>query len=828
MTTLRIKRGNVLSARGLPDIVLSTPPVEDVVYAGALPLGTTAYAIPSTNIVYLSKTGNDSNSGTISSPKATLTSAVGAVTSGGTVVVRGGEYNEGYASPSGKAVTIQAYPGEVVWFDGSRVASAWTNNGNGTWTTAYTENFARFAVDGYPGLPFRNYIDQCWVDGVALSQIEDATTPGAGQFSVNQAADTLTIGANPTGKEVRVSDITQFLIASGRVNLLGIGVRRYSPPGVEGLNAMAFYGGTSEDTVIENCWFTDSAMAGLAWSKSRFRVSQNTFQDCGYSGVMVTKSDGMTFNNNLIRRFNLNGWHGQPATGAIKITRSDSFEVYQNYTDTPAYDCPTIWLDVSNTRFKVYNNVTRGGEGMNLELNDGGFYGGVQYTSWIVNNDTKNIHPGCNGNISYWNNRLAGYNLGLNIKQDRGMNTGAGDNRTPEECPWINQNLEVVNNEWGAPDPAGNYKIQFLAYDDQPKYRRGLDMFDRIEGNRFYTTPPGSMAQMGKIDGFRETYNTPAALDAAPAIVGDNSCVGPNRQGSGPLTAADHAGAVPMPAVVAEMMNLPVGTKLVGLNEAALPVPRPDGGYDVIVAMIQSNMRGAATDYTSSDQYPAGVDMWNHATGQIVAATEPQSNWDNFNGMGGSNTFVKDWVANRLEAGRKVLIVNTTRGGTGFTTPSSNSFGTGFHWRNDLAADSNNLAVQARNAIQAAMAAAGPNARLVAFLANHGSTDGTNNTPKATFKTYLQSWITWLRGQLNASDVPYLMMQMRPDLIANETRHKNIADAQAETASELPMVGYALSPVGSTYYKADAVHFNAAGVRQIGHNLYAKYGELKD
>lgn len=336
------------------------------------------------------------------------------------------------------------------------------------------------------------------------------------------------------------------------------------------------------------------------------------------------------------------------------------------------------------------------------------------------------------------------------------------------------------------------------------------------------------MAQMGKADGTRLSYNTPTALATAPATVGDNSVVGTNRQSGVAPTATDHAAAEPLPANVATMLGLPAGTRKVGPNDAMLPVARPDDGYDVIVAMIQSNMRGAATDYVASDQYPAGVVMWNHATSQIVPAAEPQSNWDNFNGMGASNTFIKDWVQNRLAAGRKVLIVNTTRGGTGFTTPSSNSFGSGFHWRYDLADDPNNLAIQARNAIRGALAAAGPNSRIVAFLANHGSTDGTNNTPKATFKGYLQAWINWIRGQLGATDVPYLMMQMRPSLIAAETRHKNIADAQAETATELPLVGYALSPNGTEYNKNDAVHFNAAGVRIIGHNLYAKYGELMD
>lgn len=262
----------------------------------------------------------------------------------------------------------------------------------------------------------------------------------------------------------------------------------------------------------------------------------------------------------------------------------------------------------------------------------------------------------------------------------------------------------------------------------------------------------------------------------------------------------------------------------IGRSTAATHPLEEDPGYDVIVPIIQSNMRGAATDYTTLDAaYPGGVFMWDHATSTIVPATEPQSNLDNHVSMGGSNTFIRAWSEQKLAAGRQVLIVNIARGGTGFTTPCSNPFNNQFHWRPDLPDDANNLARRGAEAIQAALAAAGPGSRVVAFLANHGSTDGTNNTPKATFKGYLQSWIPWLRTELGVPTVPYLMMQMRPDLVANETRHRIIDEAQRETAAELPNVGYAYSPVGSAYYKADAVHFNAAGMREIGTRLFAQY-----
>lgn len=258
-----------------------------------------------------------------------------------------------------------------------------------------------------------------------------------------------------------------------------------------------------------------------------------------------------------------------------------------------------------------------------------------------------------------------------------------------------------------------------------------------------------------------------------------------------------------------------------GVKTAVTLTPRPSTvAYDVIVPIIQSNMRGVADDYVASDQFNDDrVKQWDWSSSTVVAAVEPLSTRETTTGMGASNTFVKDYLANKLTAGRRVLIVNTARGGTGFSLPSSNT-DTALTWDRAQTNDAHNLAYTTVAALQGIMAGLPAGSRIVAYLANHGSTDGTNNMPKATFKAALQDWITWFRGQMSTPSVPYVMMQMRPDLIANENRHKIIDDAQTETAAEMAYVGKASSPVGSTYYRADSVHFNAAGMRIIGDKLY--------
>lgn len=91
--------------------------VEPTTLVGAAPLGTTAYVVPG-GAIFVSTGGRDTNAGTATSPKATLAGALAAAPAGGTIVLRGGVYKDSGLRPT-RAVSIQAYPGETVWFDGT-------------------------------------------------------------------------------------------------------------------------------------------------------------------------------------------------------------------------------------------------------------------------------------------------------------------------------------------------------------------------------------------------------------------------------------------------------------------------------------------------------------------------------------------------------------------------------------------------------------------------------------------------------------------------------------------------------------------------------------
>lgn len=80
------------------------------------------------NTYYVSKTGNDSNSGTIDSPWLTFQKAVNTVKGGDTVYIRGGAYSQRLiitkSGASGAYITFAGYPGELAIIDGATFAAS--------------------------------------------------------------------------------------------------------------------------------------------------------------------------------------------------------------------------------------------------------------------------------------------------------------------------------------------------------------------------------------------------------------------------------------------------------------------------------------------------------------------------------------------------------------------------------------------------------------------------------------------------------------------------------------------------------------------------------
>jgi hypothetical protein len=105
---------------------------------------------------YVSKSGNDSNPGTISQPWLTIQHAANTVTAGATVYVFGGVYNEAVNFPSSGTftapITFKNYPGQNPIIDGTSLTCCTSNppsSGNGTEGLITIVNQSYITIQGF-------------------------------------------------------------------------------------------------------------------------------------------------------------------------------------------------------------------------------------------------------------------------------------------------------------------------------------------------------------------------------------------------------------------------------------------------------------------------------------------------------------------------------------------------------------------------------------------------------------------------------------------------------------------------------------------------------
>src|SRR6478735_11853160 len=144
--------------------------------SGSATVGSASYAIPA-GALYVSPSGSDTAAGTSTAPLKTVAAAIVKVPAGGTLVLRAGSYHE--ALTIAKKVTIQNYPGEAAWFDGSSAVSKFVASGT-TWRldgwTAEFDASASYTFGSNAGgfvnaaYPMASHPDQVWIDGVAQQQ----------------------------------------------------------------------------------------------------------------------------------------------------------------------------------------------------------------------------------------------------------------------------------------------------------------------------------------------------------------------------------------------------------------------------------------------------------------------------------------------------------------------------------------------------------------------------------------------------------------------------------------------------------------------------------
>ncbi len=493
-------------------------------------------------------------------------------------MLRGGSYHESVTVLSNKTMTVQNYPGEAVWFDGSKQITNWSKSGAVWVTSGWMAEFpslmggdaafkARFVNTAFP---MAADPDQLFVDGVQLTQVGSSSAVVPGTFYVNDAANTIIMGSDPTGKEVRASDLAQALYLSGPGSVIrGIGIRRYATPyETHGAVRLGNLGGVVQNVAIE-----DVATTGLSLSGANKLIDRLTVRRAGLLGVGGTQLDTSVISNAILSGNNTERFKNEPVAGGIKITsartlRIDNVEANDNVGTG-------IWCDVSSYDLTIVNNTANGNtkHGIEVEISDKGIIANNQ----AINGGEDGIILFDAGNFKVFNNEVGGGSLfGIKLAQDQRRQAQLGSfpeardprfkNVVDPTVPWITQNIEISNNVFGS----GGY-FQLYALDG--KTNRAVDTWNlTVAGNLFnkraVKTNP-TMVAWGKGDNVTlERYETPPALTTGKNGSWTNAQIDSSKpilsMADDKLTYA--ASALPIPADVAAATGLPVGARLLGMN----------------------------------------------------------------------------------------------------------------------------------------------------------------------------------------------------------------------------------------------------------------------
>lgn len=251
-------------------------------------------------------------------------------------------------------------------------------------------------------------------------------------------------------------------------------------------------------------------------------------------------------------------------------------------------------------------------------------------------------------------------------------------------------------------------------------------------------------------------------------------------------------------------------------SSAALNVA--DVGYDLILLWGQSNMsgRGASYDTTRYDPSDPRIQQWGASgtyAGVISQAVEPLAMKDVPSGIGPGLVFAR-WYLHSAPVNRRVLLVPSALGGTQLSTASATG------WRRGVGGG---LYAQAVAQAQAALAAAGANARIAAILWVQGETDGDNGISGSAYQADLDALITGARTDLGVSTLPFVMGQMVPEYLATGTRAA-INTIHLATPSRVNRVRVAPGVYAAN--NNDGNHYNAIGQRVLGRAMFDAYQRI--
>lgn len=338
--------------------------VPDELTFGSLPVGSASYPAPA-GALFVSPAGDDSSPGTEVSPFRTLEKAVASLAPGGTVVLREGTYREADIWNFVENTTIQNYPGEAVWLDGTDPFTEWTREGD-LWWAPYTRTTDREVLwqNLHTVGPVPAWVCVVLLDGTQLTQVEHKTDVRPGTYWQQGALDgdvftaqRVYIGDDPTGRLVEVSQraIAVTMHAPGQT-IRGVGVRGYTADRrhMGCVLRMVRAGATLENVRVEDCT-TDPLGVIEAPNVTIRDVSVARASQLAVSGW---RADNLRIEGCHITGSNIHGWNMGHGAGAIKTTKTHKVTVDRCLIENN--DSVGVWFDEATYDMAVVNSIFRG------------------------------------------------------------------------------------------------------------------------------------------------------------------------------------------------------------------------------------------------------------------------------------------------------------------------------------------------------------------------------------------------------------------------------------------------------------------------------------
>ncbi|MBH0082144.1 right-handed parallel beta-helix repeat-containing protein [Salinibacterium sp. SWN167] len=430
--------------------------------AGAAELGTTSYDIQA-GALFVSPSGDNDADGSLESPLRTIKTALARVTAGGMIVLRAGEYHEAFTIAEGVPLTVQSYPGEVVWLDGSEIVEGWqpdvTQSGGELWSVAWgtvfdssptyergapdnTEQYWNFVTAEHP---LAAHPDQLWLDDAPLTQVGSRDEVTASSFFHDESTGVLYIGENPSGHTVRASTLQRALsIRAEGSTIRGIGVRRFAPS-VPDFGAVTV---ERPDVTIENVVITESATTGLFITAANTTIRQVTVTESGMIGVAANYADNLLVDGLKASGNNTEWFNRAPVAGGFKLTRSRTVEIRNS--DFSDNNATALWFDQSCRDLTITGNtfVGNAGHGLFLEISARALVA----DNYLADNRIFGMKINDTSSVEIRDNIVVGSRNAIAVLQDERLksddNEAGHDERYRDdpEMTWVGTDVSIVGN----------------------------------------------------------------------------------------------------------------------------------------------------------------------------------------------------------------------------------------------------------------------------------------------------------------------------------------------------------------------------------------------